>query len=444
MPRDSRIDTVILNVRYGTRASYYEDWRDAFERSPAFSSRSFNLFRRGERRAAMRAVERAELVVALHAASADTLAFLLPLASALQARRGRFLMLVGNEYNLPWVRLADKRAFIGRVAADFVGTQLPLEAGEWLYEGAGAEVLALPHALNEEAFRREIGDDRRRLDIGGRSARYPVYIGDDERNRIYDLFREMAPQQGFSVDIENEARLGRPDWARFLNDCRGTIGSEAGSWYLERDDRTVLEIQSFLREKTGGAVIRADGAAHRMARRLPYPVKAWLRRLVAASPIRHEAIGEDGADFAQIRERFFAGRGRCPAYSKCISSRHFDAAGTGTCQILIRGRYNDILRADEHYIALDPDFANLPQAVARFRDRGERRRIAEAARELALGAHTYRHRIAGLERRLFHESMVRSWPGLVRPSVDPRATPGTARKGRPSGGAGDENPFTPN
>ncbi|HEV2300255.1 MAG TPA: hypothetical protein VGR91_01685, partial [Stellaceae bacterium] len=234
MPRETRIRAVILTVRYGTRASYYDDWRDAFECSPLFAVSSFNLFRRGERRAAMRAAGEAELVVALHAASADTLAFLAPLEAALAARRGRLLVLVGNEYNLPWMPLGEKRAFLKRVGADFIGTQLPLEAGEWLYGDTGAEVIALPHALNDGAFRRETADAERRLDIGGRSARYPAFIGDDERNRIYDLFREAGPREGLSIDIDNPARLDRPQWARFLNDCRGTIGSEAGSWYLER------------------------------------------------------------------------------------------------------------------------------------------------------------------------------------------------------------------
>src|SRR5438876_7477112 len=102
MPGDNRIRAVVLTVRYGVRASYYEDWLDAFEASPLFAVTSFNLFSRAERRAARRAVGAAELVVALHACSADTLRFIAPLRAALQARRGRFLMLVGNEYNLPW------------------------------------------------------------------------------------------------------------------------------------------------------------------------------------------------------------------------------------------------------------------------------------------------------------------------------------------------------
>src|SRR5919106_5221021 len=130
--RESRIRTVVLTVRYGVRASYYEDWLDAFAASPLFSTTSYNLFRRGERRAAMRALGQAELVVALHSCSADTLEFILPLREALKARRGRLLMFVGNEYNLPWAPLGEKRRFIREVGTDWAVTQMPLQAGQYL------------------------------------------------------------------------------------------------------------------------------------------------------------------------------------------------------------------------------------------------------------------------------------------------------------------------
>lgn len=396
MAGDSRIATVVLTVRYSHRASYLLDWEDALLRSPLFQATAFNLFRRSERRAAMRAVAAAELVIALHACSADTLEFLLPLGTALQARRGRFLMLVGNEYNLPWMRLADKIAFIRQTGADFVATQMPLEAGQWLYDGTGARVLALPHAVNEEAFRRESPDAARHIDIGGRSFRYPVFLGDDDRNRIYDLFAALAPAAGLTVDLSSSARLARPQWAAFLNDCRGTIGTEAGSWYLERDDHTVLAIRDFLRSRSDAHTIRADGWLHAAARHLPYRAKEGLKSVLARTALRHEALDPAEEHAAEIHARFFAGRPHCPAYSKCISSRHFDAAATGTCQLLTRGRYNDILEADRHYIALDPDAGSAGQAIERFKDAAERRRIADAAWELVHDAHTYRHRLAAL------------------------------------------------
>lgn len=396
MLHESRIRTVVLTVRYGVRASYYEDWLDAFASSPHFAVTAFNLFRRGERHAAMRAVRDAELIVALHSCSADTLRFINPLRQALKSRRGRLLVLVGNEYNLPWIRLFDKREFLRDVGADWVGTQLPLEAGEWLYGDLGVTVVPVPHAANERVFRRDKPADTRPIDLGARSFRYPVYLGDDERNRVYDLFAHLGPAAGLRVDISNDQRLGRAKWATFLNECRGTIGSEAGTWYLERDDRTALAIREFLNKQSIGAVIQADGWLHAVARRLPYGVKVGLKVLQQRSLLRHEAFDLSEGDFAEVQARFFAGQPRCPAYAKCISSRHFEAAATGTCQLLVEGRYNDILKADEHFIPLQADLGNAPEAISRFRDPTERDRIAAAAHDLAHDSHTYRHRLAAL------------------------------------------------
>ena len=132
--------------------------------------------------------------------------------------------------------------------------------------------------------------DTRPIDLGALSFRYPVYLGDDERNRVYDLFAQLGPASGLRVDIANDRRLGRAEWANFLNDCRGTVGSEAGTWYLERDDRTALAIREFLHERSTGTVVRADGWLHAAARRLPYSIKAGLKALQQRSSLRHEAF----------------------------------------------------------------------------------------------------------------------------------------------------------
>ena len=396
MSSESRIRTVLLTLQYRTRSSYYLDWAEAFERSPLFEVTAFNIFVRGQRRAARRAIEGAELVVALHACSADTLEYLKPLTGALQRRRGRFLAFVGNEYNLPWARLADKRDFLRKTAPDWIGTQLPLEAGSWLYADTGARVLALPHALNDAVFRRDKPDGLRPIDIGGRSARYPVFIGDDERNRVHDRFAELGPKAGLKIDIDTENRLDRPGWAAFLNDCRGTIGTEAGSWYLERDDRTALAIRDYRPrpDRRPNHQSRRHDPRHEPAPSLSGQILAARVRQILAGPPRGDR--RRCCELCRDRAALLCRPAALPAYSKCISSRHFDAAGTGTCQILVRGRYNDILTADEHYIAVDPDLGNAEEATARFRDPVERRRVADAAYALVHDRHTYRHRIAAL------------------------------------------------
>ena len=79
-----------------------------------------------------------------------------------------------------------------------------------------------------------------------------------------------------------------------------------------------------------------------------------------------------------------------------MSSRHFDAIGTETCQILFPGRYNDLLVADEHYLRLETDFSNIDDVLGRFRDESYRVQMARQTREWALEHHTHRHRVRAL------------------------------------------------
>jgi hypothetical protein len=64
------------------------------------------------------------------------------------------------------------------------------------------------------------------------------------------------------------------------------------------------------------------------------------------------------------------------------------------------GRYNDILEADRHYLALQPDFANIDAVMARFRDPAARGRIVDAAHAHVMAGHTYAHRMAQLAEAL--------------------------------------------
>ena len=83
-------------------------------------------------------------------------------------------------------------------------------------------------------------------------------------------------------------------------------------------------------------------------------------------------------------------------YGKCISSRHFEAIGTKTCQIMFHGRFNDILEADQHYLALNQDFSNLEDVLVRFLDPTHRRAIVEEAYTYVMDTHTYAHRMRPL------------------------------------------------
>ena len=246
------------------------------------------------------------------------------------------------------------------------------------------------------------------IDIGGRSFRYPVFLGDDERNRVYDLFAELGPAAGLRVDIANDRRLDRPEWAAFLNDCRGTIGSEAGTWYLERDDRTALAIREFLRERSAGPDDPGRRWLHAAARRLPYGIKAGLKALQQRSSLRHEAFDVAGRRFRRSADAVF----RQPAALSGLFKMHFVAP---------------FRSGGDRYLP-DPDTRALQRHLASRRafyptagrSRGcaggnlallrsaERDRVVAAAHELVHDSHTYRHRLAALHDALSAQSSVHS------------------------------------
>ena len=81
---------------------------------------------------------------------------------------------------------------------------------------------------------------------------------------------------------------------------------------------------------------------------------------------------------------------------KGISSRHFEPMGTKTCQILLEGRYCDLIKPGVHYLSVKPDFSNFSEVIKEFCDEERRREITEHAYEHVMNAHTYRHRIVNL------------------------------------------------
>ena len=237
---------------------------------------------------------------------------------------------------------------------------------------------------------------RRARDIGVRNFRYSPLLGDQERNEIIDYFAREGARHGLDVDIDFEKRFVREDWARYLASCRGTVSSEAGSWFLDRDDALVRRVFEHVNANRAGLVIDDAAPLRHVVRRLPLPVKSMIGWVLRRGPVKYAAFEDSQLDFEELNELFFKDAPRCPAYSKAISSRHFDAVGTKTCQILIEGRYNDILEADKHYLAVAPDHSNLEDVIARFKEPAVRAEIADAAYEFVMDQHTYSHRAAAL------------------------------------------------
>ena len=73
------------------------------------------------------------------------------------------------------------------------------------------------------------------------------------------------------------------------------------------------------------------------------------------------------ASFEQIEEACFKGKdGKFDL--KALSPRHLEACLTETCQVLIEGNYNGILKPDVHYIPVKPDFSNLEEVFSKMQN----------------------------------------------------------------------------
>src|SRR5438093_12910912 len=102
--------------------SYVVDWRDAFVASNEIDSLTCNVNDAVALASVSRNITEFDLIVALHSAAGDSLMQVERARSALSRRRGRLLVFFGNEYD----DMAAKRALLRDVAAEYVGSQLPI------------------------------------------------------------------------------------------------------------------------------------------------------------------------------------------------------------------------------------------------------------------------------------------------------------------------------
>jgi hypothetical protein len=396
--RESRMRVLVLYANYTDQMSYFDDWADALREYRNFDTILVDIIPSNAPGRVRASLGEVDAVVLLHSTNGDSTFHLQRLVSVLAKRRVPLLSFVGNELNLPGKSIATKRRVFEQIGAEWIATQLLEEAGQYLFgDLVSRGVVSIPHALNSSVFQPSDLADRP-VDIGTRVMRYPPHLGDDDRNRIAQRFIRLGQEREMRVDISNQ-RHDRTGWANFLNRCKGTVSTEAGSWFLERDDATVNAIRRRTREQVGGVEIADDSMLLKLGYRSPAPLRKVAARLYRAvgGRFEYQTVAKEVESYNSIHAQFFAGKPRAPVYGKCISSRHFDAVGTKTCQIMFRGRFNDILEADRHYLALDDDFANLDDVLRRFADGTERRVIVDAAHADVMEAHTYTHRVKKIE-----------------------------------------------
>jgi hypothetical protein len=326
----------------------------------------------------------------------------------LKKRKIPYFSFIGNEYNMPFngCRLSEKIELFKILKPEVICTQLKHESALVLYKDlTETKILAYPHALNETVFKPIKKSSDRPLDLGIKTGRYGTYLGDKERNLITDYFQQNSAKFGLKASIENNesSKVGRQGWVDFLNDCKGTIGNESGTNYTETDDKTVIDIMHYAAKKMNLKkqpwwFSKFEEVLFHYKPYVHYPTllkiydifntKLFLIRLSEFN--LYNSISDYNE--AEIYDVFFKNY-KNPVSTRCISSRHFDAIGTKTCQILFDGEYNHILKPDVHYIKLEKDFSNIDEVVRKFKDESCRENMVNTAYQFALQEHTYAHRV---------------------------------------------------
>jgi Glycosyl transferases group 1 len=355
---------------------YTTDWLDAILSCPRLNVTLCNVSNLFEfYRYCHRDIAQFDLIIIMHSAAGDNMVLLNSTAHLFLKRTGKLVVFIGNEYDI----LHEKKKFLTESGADFVLTQLPKQAAEFLYGNIPhTKIIEMPHALNPSRY---FCDDSapRTWDFGFIGARYPMWIGDETRNSLLSAIAEKSRL----MNLNSQMVVGRQNivsdqWSSFLQSCKLTCGAEAGTDYLDENGALIARAKSFLTAKP----------------------EATFGEMMDAC-------------FSEINIEYRSG--------KAISSRHFEPIGTKTCQVLLEGSYNGILLPDVHYLSVKKDQSNLDEKIREGLDPERRKEIVENAYRLVLQHHTYKHRIETLINSIYGLGCTKSDESSVTLSAIPLA-----------------------
>lgn len=180
------------------------------------------------------------------------------------------------------------------------------------------DIVKTIESLQNEGIKRDI-------DIGYRAWHVPAWLGHfgKQKVEIAGVVEKEAKRQGMVTDIStvcDEKNIFHGlDWYRFMLRCKCFIGVEGGSSLMDYEGKIHLRVKAYLK----------------------------------ANP---------NASFEEIEEACFKGMDG-NLHLAALSPRHLEACATRTCQILIEGHYNGVLKPGVHYIALKKDYSNLGEAL---------------------------------------------------------------------------------
>ena len=378
---------ILLIVNYDhsyDQLSYYDDWVKSF-----VEHKNVNLTLTDFKNVKNYNNEEFDFIFLHHSTNADSLRPLEYIKNFLISRKEEILVFIGNEFNNIFSPIKEKRRLFRELNISFICSMLMKEAALFLWSDiARKKVILSPPALNTNHFFDQKPIKEREFDIGFKGVRYYSYIGDTERNDMVEKFSKIKNLK-LSIDF---TRFDAKRWSIFLNSCKSVISSEAGSYFVDLDDKIIRFIINKIRNNTSKLIIPRSNL-DKIFYRLPQSLKNFIKFLLQHSPLTHSNIVFEDSEFDKFYKNYFDKLSKPSIYFKCISSRNFDAIGTKTIQILLEGKYNNILEPNLHYLSLKKDYSNIDEILEKLKDVKLIEQIANDSYEFILENHTYEKRI---------------------------------------------------
>jgi hypothetical protein len=404
----SSITGVLLYIKEPFE-SHLDDWKDAFVESPFFNLKILDISKNTYKVInCIKSLGVNDYIILHHSVlrTMNNIIIFDKIKSYVSESKANKISFIGDELNLPKSPLSIKLRVLKEIKPLLICTQLLKEAGDYLYGDIAKEVISLPHALNEKIFKPKIPLEKREIDLGYISVPYPPYLGDNQREKLVNFFVKNHSNFNLKVDIRHtlgssSKRLNRKEWANFLSNTKGTFSSEAGSFYLYKSDELVINIYNYILSKEKRVILDTHNSNifKKIFNLLPMKVKDKLKDFFFNRSFLKKFVQLDSylvfyeTDFEEIYEKFFKNLERPKYYGKAISSRHFEAMGTKTVQLLIEGRYNDIIKPYINYIPIKEDLSNIKEAIELFKDINYIKKVTDETYEFALDSHRYCHRL---------------------------------------------------
>ena len=365
------------------KLSYYDDWVKAFVEHKRLKIKLINFTEIKSES------DKYDFIFLHHSTNADSIRPLLDIERYLEDRKEEILIFIGNEFNNIFCPIGDRRKILKRMNVSYVCSQLMNQAAQFLWSDvAKKKVILSPPALNINNFFDQKKIINREFDIGFKGIKYYSYIGDTERNNMIERFSKIK-KLNINIDF---TRFDAKNWCIFLNSCKTVISSEAGSYFVDIDDKIIRDILKKIQKKTSKFIIPRSNF-DKLFYNLPVSLKNFIKFFLKTLPISHSNLVFEDAEFERFYKSYFDSLTKPSIYFKCISSRNFDAVGTKTAQILLEGKYNNLLKPNIHYFSLKKDYSNFDEIIELVKNEKQVKKIAENAYDHVYSNHLYKHRI---------------------------------------------------